>query len=74
MISLLNYHEIFLLTCYFFVCFRSFDHVLSDYLQKFIPWIHYFWYAVSIVAFAGLMHFNYNDVGVTKAIKMLWSV
>ena len=54
--------------------FRGFDHVLSDYLQKFIPWIHYAWYAISILAFAGLMHFNYNDVGVTKAIAMLWKV
>ena len=48
--------------------------MLSDYVQKFIPFIHYVWYAVSILAFAGLMHFNYNDVGVTKAIAMLWRV
>lgn len=54
--------------------FRAFDHVLSDYVQKFFPLIHYIWYAVSIVAFAGLMHFNYNDVGVTKAIAMLWKL
>jgi len=54
--------------------FRAFDHVLSDYVAKFFPLIHYLWYAVSILAFAGLMHFNYNDVGVLKAISMLWKM
>lgn len=61
-------------TSVFMHAFWGFDHVLSDYLQKFIPFIHYVWYVVSIMAFAGLMHFNYNDVGVIKAISMIWKL
>lgn len=63
-----------LTTTVFMHAFWAFDHVLSDYLQKFLPFIHVLWYAISILAFAGLMHFNYNDVGVTKAIAMLWKM
>ncbi|KAL4231485.1 hypothetical protein ACF0H5_009063 [Mactra antiquata] len=63
-----------LTTSVFMHSFWAFDHVLSDYLQKFIPFIHYIWWAISIVAFAGLMNFNYNDVGVCKAISMLWKL
>lgn len=58
----------------FMHAFWAFDHVLSDYLQKFLPFIHKLWYAISIVAFAGLLHFNYNDVGITQAIAMLWKL
>lgn len=35
-------------------------------LGKIIP------YMLSIIAFACLMNFNYNDVGLVKAIGMLW--
>jgi len=31
-------------------------------------------YLISIVTLAGLIHFNYNDVGLTKAIKMYWAM
>ncbi|XP_067656284.1 succinate dehydrogenase [ubiquinone] cytochrome b small subunit B, mitochondrial-like [Haliotis asinina] len=48
--------------------------VLSDYVEKFVPWIKYPWYLISILTFAGLLHFNYNDVGVCAAIKMLWQI
>lgn len=30
-------------------------------------------FAVSALTFAGLSYFNYNDVGLTKAVLMLWS-
>ncbi|XP_038062472.1 succinate dehydrogenase [ubiquinone] cytochrome b small subunit B, mitochondrial-like [Patiria miniata] len=30
-------------------------------------------FGVSVLTFAGLCYFNYNDVGITKAIMMLWS-
>ncbi|XP_054760304.1 succinate dehydrogenase [ubiquinone] cytochrome b small subunit B, mitochondrial-like [Lytechinus pictus] len=29
--------------------------------------------AISALSFAGLCYFNYNDVGLTKAVMMLWS-
>ncbi|XP_041369310.1 succinate dehydrogenase [ubiquinone] cytochrome b small subunit, mitochondrial-like [Gigantopelta aegis] len=54
--------------------FWGIEGVLSDYLMKFVPWVQYVWYGISILAFAGLIHFNYSDVGVTQAIKMLWSL
>lgn len=48
--------------------------VLCDYLEKFVPWIQHLWTIFSVLGFAGFIHFNYNDVGFTKAIQMLWSL
>lgn len=48
--------------------------VLTDYLVKFVPWIQHVWTVLSVLGFAGLIHFNFNDVGLTKAIQMLWSI
>ncbi|XP_052101551.1 succinate dehydrogenase [ubiquinone] cytochrome b small subunit, mitochondrial-like [Mytilus californianus] len=48
--------------------------VLTDYLEKFIPFIHWFWYALAMAGVAGLLNFNYNDVGVTKAISLVWKL
>ncbi|KFD65260.1 hypothetical protein M514_00655 [Trichuris suis] len=31
-------------------------------------------YLVSILMFAGLLHFNYADVGITKAFEMIWAL
>ncbi|XP_069470383.1 succinate dehydrogenase [ubiquinone] cytochrome b small subunit, mitochondrial [Ambystoma mexicanum] len=31
-------------------------------------------FAVSAVTFAGLCYFNYHDVGISKAVAMLWSI
>jgi succinate dehydrogenase (ubiquinone) membrane anchor subunit len=31
-------------------------------------------YMLSVLLFAGLMRFNYNDVGLTKAFELVWSV
>lgn len=53
---------------------RGVDGVLTDYLEKFVPWIHYPWYLLTIAGLAGLIYFNYNDVGVCEAIKMVWSL
>lgn len=55
----------------FYFC-RGVDGVLTDYLEKFVPWIHYPWYLLTIAGLAGLIYFNYNDVGVCEAIKMVW--
>ncbi|RUS72813.1 hypothetical protein EGW08_019426 [Elysia chlorotica] len=54
--------------------FWGIDGVLKDYLVKFVPWIGKVWYLLAIIGFAGLVNFNYNDVGITKAIQMLWSL
>uniref|UniRef100_A0A0B7BSE4 Succinate dehydrogenase [ubiquinone] cytochrome b small subunit n=1 Tax=Arion vulgaris TaxID=1028688 RepID=A0A0B7BSE4_9EUPU len=54
--------------------FWGIDGVLKDYLIKFVPWIGKLWYLLAIVGFAGLVNFNFNDVGVCKAIQMIWSL
>jgi len=50
------------------------DAVLQDYFAKFIPWIQKVGLLVSIVAMAGLLHFNYNDIGVSRAVLLLWRI
>ncbi|ESO96997.1 hypothetical protein LOTGIDRAFT_115222 [Lottia gigantea] len=54
--------------------FWGMEGVLTDYLYKFAPWLKQLWYTISIIAFAGLVNFNYNDVGICKAVSMLWSL
>ncbi|GFO46329.1 succinate dehydrogenase [ubiquinone] cytochrome b small subunit [Plakobranchus ocellatus] len=54
--------------------FWGIDGVLKDYLVKFVPWVEKVWYLLAIIGFAGLVNFNFNDVGITKAIQMLWSL
>ncbi|BFY98815.1 hypothetical protein BsWGS_01855 [Bradybaena similaris] len=64
-----------LLTTFVFLHgFWGIDGVLKDYLLKFVPWICKLWYLIAIVGFAGLVNFNFNDVGVCKAIQMIWSL
>ena len=31
-------------------------------------------YLLSVLLLAGLLNFNYNDVGITKAMQLLWSL
>lgn len=31
-------------------------------------------YVITALLLAGLFHFNYNDVGLTKAFEMVWSL
>ena len=54
--------------------FWGVDSVLTDYIEKFVPWIHWIWYALAMAGVAGLINFNYNDIGVTKAISMVWGL
>ncbi|XP_059149820.1 succinate dehydrogenase [ubiquinone] cytochrome b small subunit 2-like [Physella acuta] len=64
-----------LLTTFVFLHgFWGIDGVLKDYLVKFVPWVGKLWYLLAIIGFAGLINFNFNDVGVCKAIQMLWSL
>merc|ERR1712142_608849 len=50
------------------------DAILQDYFAKFIPWIQKVGLGISVVAMAGLIHFNYNDIGVSRALLLLWSI
>ncbi|XP_036370310.1 succinate dehydrogenase [ubiquinone] cytochrome b small subunit, mitochondrial isoform X1 [Octopus sinensis] len=50
------------------------DSILQDYVAKYIPWIQKVWLLVSILAMAGLLHFNYNDIGASRALLLLWSI
>lgn len=54
--------------------FWGVDGVCTDYIEKFFPPIHFIWYCVTIAAIASILYFNYNDVGVTKAISMIWKL
>lgn len=54
--------------------FWGIDGVIKDYLVKFIPWIQKVWYLIAIFGFAGLINFNFNDIGVCKAIQMFWAL
>ncbi|VDO93365.1 unnamed protein product [Soboliphyme baturini] len=45
--------------------------VLGETLSKTVNGLVY---VVSILMFAGLLHFNYTDVGITKAFEMIWSL
>ncbi|XP_071488391.1 succinate dehydrogenase [ubiquinone] cytochrome b small subunit, mitochondrial-like [Diadema antillarum] len=46
------------------------DYVHGDTISKVA---NYSLVAISALSFAGLCYFNYNDVGLTKAVMMLWS-
>uniref|UniRef100_A0A668TUS6 Succinate dehydrogenase [ubiquinone] cytochrome b small subunit n=1 Tax=Oreochromis aureus TaxID=47969 RepID=A0A668TUS6_OREAU len=40
------------------------------------PWFHLFLkslFLLSTITFTGLCYFNYNDVGICKAVALLWS-
>ncbi|CAL8104414.1 unnamed protein product [Calicophoron daubneyi] len=54
--------------------------VISDYAMerrygpKLMPLLKTIWLILCSTGFAGLLYFNYNDVGFVKAVKKLWSV
>ncbi|CAF1063004.1 unnamed protein product [Rotaria magnacalcarata] len=51
------------------------DAVLIDYCPRnALPLANIIRYALTLMAFVGLCYFNYNDMGVTKALKALWSM
>jgi succinate dehydrogenase (ubiquinone) membrane anchor subunit len=56
------------------------ETVIVDYARPFVvgkafsTFCHYAVYVLSIGMFAALMHFNYNDVGITKAFEMIWAI
>ncbi|CAM4921812.1 unnamed protein product [Rotaria socialis] len=51
------------------------DSVLIDYCPRnALPLANIIRYVLTLMAFVGLCYFNYNDMGVTKALKALWSM
>lgn len=56
--------------------FRGLGQVITDYVHGETPIkvANTGLYILSAVTFAGLCYFNYNDVGICKAVAMLWSL
>jgi len=56
------------------------EAVVEDYARPFVigqtltKLSHYALYAFSLLMYIGLLHFNYTDVGITKAFEMIWSL
>ncbi|XP_016159378.1 PREDICTED: succinate dehydrogenase [ubiquinone] cytochrome b small subunit, mitochondrial [Ficedula albicollis] len=50
--------------------------VITDYVHGDVPnkVANVGLYVLSALTFAGLCHFNYHDVGICKAVAMLWSL
>jgi succinate dehydrogenase (ubiquinone) membrane anchor subunit len=51
------------------------DAALIDYCpRKALPFANLIRYLMTAIAFGGLCYFNYNDMGLTKALKALWAL
>ncbi|CAF1431902.1 unnamed protein product [Rotaria sp. Silwood1] len=51
------------------------DAVLIDYCpRKALPLANIIRYILTTIAFAGLCYFNYNNMGLIKALKALWTM
>ncbi|CAF4120527.1 unnamed protein product [Rotaria sp. Silwood2] len=51
------------------------DVVLIDYCpRKALPLANIIRYVLTTIAFAGLCYFNYNNMGLIKALKALWTM
>uniref|UniRef100_A0A915KR40 Succinate dehydrogenase [ubiquinone] cytochrome b small subunit n=1 Tax=Romanomermis culicivorax TaxID=13658 RepID=A0A915KR40_ROMCU len=61
-------------------CYWGFDAVSSDYAkplgfkEESVKFIRLGVFLVSLSMFVGLLRFNYNDVGITKAFEMIWAL
>lgn len=60
----------------FSLLFRGLGQVITDYVHGDVPnkAANMGLYVLSALTFAGLCHFNYHDVGICKAVAMLWSL
>lgn len=57
------------------VDYRGFESVIEDYVPQALKKVsHGLLYLVSIATFGGLMYLNVFDVGICKAVKMIWSL
>ncbi|CAF0986577.1 unnamed protein product [Adineta ricciae] len=51
------------------------DSVLIDYCpKKALPLANVIRYVLTVLSFLGLCYFNYNDMGITRALKALWTI
>ena len=52
------------------------ESILTDYIHgRTLPKIVFATlYVVSALVFAGLCYFNFNDIGLTKAVKKIWAL
>ena len=58
-----------------FSFFRGFGAIIEDYVtQSLKKFAYVLMDAVSIGTFIGLIYLNYFDVGICKAVQMLWAV
>lgn len=59
---------------FFILLLRGVGQVLTDYIHgSTMPKVSKgIWLAVSIIQFLGLCYFNYADVGICKAVSMIW--
>lgn len=67
----------FLISAFFSLLFcRGLGQVITDYVHGDTPikLANTGLYVLSAVTFAGLCYFNYHDVGICKAVAMLWSL
>lgn len=69
----------FYLLCFNVNCFRGIEGIVIDYVRPvifghFIPKITLFLvYLLSILTLAGLLNFNHNNMGLSKAIRRFWT-
>lgn len=63
--------HLFLCLC----CCRGLGQVLTDYVHgdAKIKMANAALFLLSTITFTGLCYFNYNDVGICKAVALLWS-
>lgn len=55
--------------------FRGLGQVVTDYVhgESKVKLVRAGLFILSTVTFAGLCYFNYHDVGICKAVALLWS-
>jgi len=55
--------------------FRGFESIIEDYTAQSLKKLAFLLlYGVSIGTFVGLMYLNINDVGICRAVQILWAL
>lgn len=58
-----------------FISFRGFESIIEDYVGQSLKKLAYpLLYCITLATFAGLMYLNYTDVGICKAVQIMWSL
>ncbi|RTG84849.1 succinate dehydrogenase (ubiquinone) membrane anchor subunit [Schistosoma bovis] len=69
-----------IVTVIFHVHFRGFDGVIKDYAFErrygpaLMPILRTLWKVMAGCGYAGLLYFNFNDIGFISAVKKLWAL